>query len=246
MSPSNAQSSKSSKSPNIWLSDWTINWACFKSHISTLSRTSWTGLLKDDAFSRSRSVLAAKRKCLVKEGCGNKPNASHELTDEEKAKLFETGEFGNHNPQRTLWWFLSKQFGFRARDESRKLCWGDSARRGRRDRPWGASVDSRKGKQNAPRSRRRSSTSIVLKRLPPTQTDALYFITSCLRPAVRRKLTAQNCHSIWQLINKPGAKAKFGTRAHHSARTKLGNLCPRRQKMLVCSSKQEDIQSFRP
>ena len=85
-------------------------------------------ILKDDAFSRSRSVLAAKRKSLVKEGRGNKPNASRELTDEEEAKLFETGEFGNHNPlalQRTLWWFLSMYFGFRARDESRKLCWGD-------------------------------------------------------------------------------------------------------------------------
>ena len=86
-------------------------------------------ILKDDAFSRSRSVLVAKRKSLVKEGRGNKPNASCELTDEEEAKLFETGKFGNHNPlalQRTLLWFLSMQFGFRARDESRKLCWGDT------------------------------------------------------------------------------------------------------------------------
>ena len=85
-------------------------------------------ILKDDAFSRSRSVLAAKRKSLVKEGRGNKPNASRELTDEEEAKLLETGEFGNHNPlalQRTLLSFLSMQFGFRTRDESRKLCWGD-------------------------------------------------------------------------------------------------------------------------
>ena len=89
-----------------------------------------TSILKDDAFSCSKSVLATKRKSLVKEGRGNKPNASRELTDEEEAKLFETGEFGNHNPlalQRTLWWFLSIQFGFRAWDESRKLCWGDPA-----------------------------------------------------------------------------------------------------------------------
>ena len=42
--------------------------------------------------------------------------------------LFETGQFGCENPvilQRTLWWYLSMHFGFRARDESRKLCWGD-------------------------------------------------------------------------------------------------------------------------
>ena len=55
-------------------------------------------ILKDDAFSRSRSVLADKRKNLVKEGRGNKPNASRELTDKGEAKLFETGEFENHNP----------------------------------------------------------------------------------------------------------------------------------------------------
>ena len=51
-----------------------------------------------------------------------------ELTEEEQEKLFETGQFGDHNPlalQRTLWWFLSLHFGFRARDESRKLCWVD-------------------------------------------------------------------------------------------------------------------------
>ena len=72
--------------------------------------------------------MAAERKSLVKEGHGNKPNDSRELTDGEEAKLFETGEFGNHHPlalQRTLWWFLSMQFGFRARDEIRKLCRGD-------------------------------------------------------------------------------------------------------------------------
>ena len=27
--------------------------------------------------------------------------------------------------QRAMWWFLSLHFGFRARDKSRKLCWGD-------------------------------------------------------------------------------------------------------------------------
>ena len=108
-------------------------------------------ILKDDAFSRSRSVLTTKRKSLVKEGRGSKPNASRELTDEEEAKLFETGEFGNHNPlalQRTLWWFLSMQFGFRARDESRKLCWGDTvldvdAETGREVLVWTAERESK-------------------------------------------------------------------------------------------------------
>ncbi|XP_068707646.1 uncharacterized protein KIAA1958-like [Montipora foliosa] len=85
-------------------------------------------ILKDEEFCRSREVLAAKRKNLVKQGRGNKPKACRELTREEEEKLFESGTFGCHNPealQRTLWWFFSLHFGFRARDESRKLCWGD-------------------------------------------------------------------------------------------------------------------------
>ena len=57
---------------------------------------------------------------------GNKPQAAQAI-DEDEA-LFEAGEFGDSNPvalQRTVWWFLSLHFGFRARDESRKLRWGD-------------------------------------------------------------------------------------------------------------------------
>ena len=47
--------------------------------------------------------------------------------DHDEDALFETGEFGDSNPvalQRTVWW-LSLRFGFRARDESRKLRCGD-------------------------------------------------------------------------------------------------------------------------
>ena len=85
-------------------------------------------IFEDEEFSRCRQVLAAKRKSLVQSGLGNKPNAARELTEKEQNKLFETGQFGDHDPlvlERTLWWFLSLNFGFRARDESRKLCWGD-------------------------------------------------------------------------------------------------------------------------
>ncbi|KAL9988017.1 hypothetical protein ACROYT_G002414 [Oculina patagonica] len=75
-----------------------------------------------------KDILAVKRKSLVQSGRGNKPNAARELTVEEQDNLFESGQFGDHDPlvlQRTLWWFLSLHFGFRARDESRKLYWGD-------------------------------------------------------------------------------------------------------------------------
>ena len=73
-------------------------------------------------------MLAAKRKNLVRQGKGNCPNATRELTEAEEDALFENGQFGVQDPkslQRALWWFLSLHFGWRARDESRKLCWGD-------------------------------------------------------------------------------------------------------------------------
>ena len=87
-----------------------------------------TNILKDLEFEKSRQVLAAKRKNLVKQGKGCKPQATRALTDEEENTLFLTGQFGDSTPtalQRTMWWFLSLHFGFRARDESRKLRWGD-------------------------------------------------------------------------------------------------------------------------
>jgi integrase len=85
-------------------------------------------ILKDDEFAFSRKVLEAKRKNLVVQGKRNRPNATRSLTNEEENKLYESGAFGAQNPeslQRTMWWILSLHFGFRARDESRKLCWGD-------------------------------------------------------------------------------------------------------------------------
>ena len=85
-------------------------------------------ILKDQAFERSRKTLAAKRKSLLKASKGNKPQATRALSNEEEDSLFEAGQFGDHSPdvlQRTIWWFLSMHFGFRARDESRKLRRGD-------------------------------------------------------------------------------------------------------------------------
>ena len=85
-------------------------------------------ILKDNEFSTLREVLAAKRKNLVRQGKGNCPNATRELTEAEVDALFENGQFGVQDPkslQRALWWFLSLHFGWRALDESRKLCCGD-------------------------------------------------------------------------------------------------------------------------
>ena len=59
---------------------------------------------------------------------GNKPQAAQAIDKDEEDAFFKAGEFGDSNPvalQRTVWWFLSLHFGFRARDEGRKLRWGD-------------------------------------------------------------------------------------------------------------------------
>ena len=74
----------------------------------------------DKSLQRSESHL------FTSTAKGKKPQAAQAI-DEDEA-LFEAGEFGDSNPvalQRTVWWFLSLHFGFRARDESRKLRWGD-------------------------------------------------------------------------------------------------------------------------
>lgn len=90
---------------------------------------STTNILKDNQFSKSREVLQSRKRQLVHEfGKGNRPRAARPLTNEEEDLLFQNGEFGDHCPesvQRSVWWLLSLQFGFRARDESRKLKWGD-------------------------------------------------------------------------------------------------------------------------
>ena len=82
----------------------------------------------DNEFFKSREVLTAKQKNLVRQGKGNRPNAKREPTEAEEDVLFEDGQFGVQDPkslQRALWWFLSLHFGWRAQDESRKPCWGD-------------------------------------------------------------------------------------------------------------------------
>ena len=90
-------------------------------------------ILKDPLFETSRKVLAAKRKQLRKLGLGNCPNAMRELSEEEVNLLFDQNYFGfssGETVQRTVWWFLSLHFGWRGRDEARKVCWGDVVLKG--------------------------------------------------------------------------------------------------------------------
>ena len=71
-------------------------------------------IFKDNEFSKSKEVLAAKRKNLVLQGKGNRSNATRELAEAEEDALFENGQLGVRDPkslQRALWWFLSLHFG---------------------------------------------------------------------------------------------------------------------------------------
>ena len=56
-------------------------------------------ILKDNEFSKSREVFAAKRKNLVRQGKGNCPNATRELTEADEDALFENGQFSVQDPK---------------------------------------------------------------------------------------------------------------------------------------------------
>lgn len=85
-------------------------------------------IIHDDKFAECARVLKAKRKILRKSGKGNCPNATRELEPEEVDVLFRAGYFSIYNAESLIygcWWLLSLHYGFRARDEARKLKWGD-------------------------------------------------------------------------------------------------------------------------
>ena len=71
---------------------------------------------------------ARKRDSVYNNVKGNRQQAAREPTEDEEDLLFQNSHFGEDDPevlQRTVWWMLSLHFGFRARDECRRLKWGD-------------------------------------------------------------------------------------------------------------------------
>lgn len=80
------------------------------------------------AFKISRDILSARKKTLKKAGKGNHPNRAEELTVDDEAKLWETGQLGVDNPralQRTVWYHNTKYLGLRGNNESEQMRFGD-------------------------------------------------------------------------------------------------------------------------
>ena len=74
----------------------------------------------DKEFGLTKQVLATKRKVLKRCGLGNRPN--------KEEQLWASGALGDSTPptlQNTVWYLFAKLFGWRGRDESRQLRWGD-------------------------------------------------------------------------------------------------------------------------
>ena len=93
-----------------------------------VDRGSKINIKTDTEFEKSRKVLASKRKELTSNGYGNHPNAARVLEQEEIDELYRKGFFGIASPlalQRALWWITLLHFGCRARDEAKKMKWGD-------------------------------------------------------------------------------------------------------------------------
>ena len=79
-------------------------------------------------FYKTRQVLKARKIKLKKEGLGRKANASKAIEQEDEMKLITTGKLGKDTPgtlQFTLFYYFTKGFGIRGRDEHRQLKFGD-------------------------------------------------------------------------------------------------------------------------
>ncbi|KAK2570276.1 Uncharacterized protein P5673_005061 [Acropora cervicornis] len=79
-------------------------------------------------FESSREALESKRKQLRLSGKGTRPNKALGLTNDEVEKFWSEKQLGDHSPQallRTVWLNNTMHFGWRARDEHRKVLLGD-------------------------------------------------------------------------------------------------------------------------
>ena len=85
-------------------------------------------ILQDKAFEKSCTALESKRKQLRQSGKGGGPNKALGLNSDELEKFWSEKQLGDHSPDallRTIWLNNMMHFGWRARDEHRKVLLGD-------------------------------------------------------------------------------------------------------------------------
>ena len=85
-------------------------------------------IIQDKIFESSREALESKRKQLRLKGKGGRPNKALGLTNDELEKFWSEKQLGDHSPEallRTVWLNNTMHFGWRARDEHRKVLLGD-------------------------------------------------------------------------------------------------------------------------
>ena len=69
-----------------------------------------------------------KKKEQKSRGLGNTPNRASSLTPDEEEQMWATGALGDSDPEaliHTMWFLMTKCYGFRGCHESRQLEWGD-------------------------------------------------------------------------------------------------------------------------
>ena len=98
----------------------------FDRHLRDLGQQ--RSIITDREFEGSRQVLQAKRRDLHGNGRGCRPHAADPITPAEEDELWETGQLGSSSPRRLLrsvWYYSTMHFGWRGRDEQRKVQLGD-------------------------------------------------------------------------------------------------------------------------
>ncbi|VDI55307.1 Hypothetical predicted protein, partial [Mytilus galloprovincialis] len=93
-----------------------------------LKEKEYSHSLRDKEFNLSTRALSAKKVQLKKLGKEHKPNASKAVSKDEEHLLWEQGQLGDGTPRIlifSLWYYLTKCFGLRGRNEHRQLQLGD-------------------------------------------------------------------------------------------------------------------------
>ena len=191
-------------------------------------------ILKDEEFCRSREVLAAQRKDLVKQGRGNKPNACSELTSEEEEKLLALlvaiipkrssahhgGSFHSTS---------DSEPGTKA-ENCAGVIWSFKLTLKQAEKSWFGW--QKEGARLAKDWKVRTSASLIRKYWPREQSSAQSDISRFSKVTVLKKTKLQPPLSFWPQTTTLCVLNPLGTRCRLSAKTKSANSCRKQPKKL--------------